>query len=92
MNVNSAEYRTQDKIIVTIHDNLTRFFVVKNVKIDEETHRMLSIAASTMCVQKGILCSALIRAALQQLPKKTTQEYINEVSSHEISMRENNTD
>ena len=78
----------QDKIIVTIHDNLTGLFVVKNVKIDEETHRMLSIAASTLCVQKGHLCAALIRAALQQLPEKTTLEYLDAVTTHDNSKSE----
>lgn len=75
----------QDKIIVTIHDNLTRFFVLKNVKIDEETHRLLSIAASTMTVQKGHLCAALIRAALQHIPEKTTLQYLENVTSHDYS-------
>lgn len=80
----------QDKIIVTIHDNQTGFFVLKNVKIDEETHKLLSIAASTMCVQKGHLCAALIRAALQQLPEKTTLEYLENVTTHDNSMTERN--
>lgn len=41
--------------------------MVKNVKIDDEAHRRLSIAAAKIPAQKGDLCSALIRNALETL-------------------------
>lgn len=44
--------------------------MLKNVKIDEETHRKLSVAAALMGVQKGVLCATLIRAALEFVPEE----------------------
>lgn len=44
--------------------------MVKNVKIDDEAHRRLSIAAAKIQAQKGDLCSALIRNALETLSEE----------------------
>ena len=44
--------------------------MVKNVKIDDEAHRQLSVAAATIQAQKGDLCSALIREALRRFSEE----------------------
>lgn len=40
--------------------------MVKNVKIDDETHRQASMKAAEIQALKGDLCSCLIRAALAE--------------------------
>lgn len=40
--------------------------MVKNVKIDEETHKKVSIKAAEIQALKSDLCSCLIRAALAE--------------------------
>lgn len=52
--------------------------MVRNVKIDDETHKKLSIRASELVLLKGDLASALIEAALENLPPETVVEYIRQ--------------
>lgn len=52
--------------------------MLKNVKIDAETHRLLSMKAAQLSEQKGILCAVLIRAALQQIPEDTLHNLLSE--------------
>jgi hypothetical protein len=54
--------------------------MVRNVKIDDETHRQLSIRASELVLQKGDLASALIDAALEKIPQDELKRYIEEVN------------
>jgi len=51
-------------------------FMDKNVKIDVETHRRLSIKAAEMQVQKSELCAALIRYALDRFDEKEVRKLI----------------
>jgi hypothetical protein len=53
--------------------------MLKNVKIDEETHRKLSVAAAQMGVQKGLLCATLIRAALELVPEEQLRRIAEKV-------------
>ena len=50
--------------------------VVRNVKIDDEVHRKLSIRASETKEQKSDLASALILAALENLPIEVIKDYL----------------
>lgn len=52
--------------------------MVRNVKIDDETHKKLSIRASELVLLKGDLASALIEAALEKLPPETVAEYVGQ--------------
>lgn len=52
--------------------------MVKNVKIDDETHRLLSMKAAALPAQKGDLCSILIRAALIRMDDKTLLDLLKE--------------
>lgn len=51
--------------------------MLKNVKIDAETHRLLSVKAAEIQEQKGILCAVLIRAALQKLSGEELQNMLD---------------
>jgi len=52
--------------------------MVKNVKIDDEAHRMLSVKAAELAAQKGELCSILIRAALQNTPEAELKQLLKD--------------
>lgn len=56
--------------------------MLKNVKIDEETHRLLSVKAAELSILKGNLCSVLIRAAIEKLDDDTikllSEQYEND--------------
>lgn len=52
--------------------------MVKNVKIDDEAHRLLSVRAAELAHQKGDLCSILIRIALEKIDYETLKELIEE--------------
>jgi hypothetical protein len=56
--------------------------MLKNVKIDEETHRELSVRTALLSTQKGLLCAVLIRAGLQ---KFTDEELKMMLSVHVTS-------
>lgn len=60
--------------------------MLKNVKIDSETHRLLSMKAAEIPEQKGILCAVLIRAALEKFTDEELKMMLSDfVTSHEIS-------
>lgn len=48
----------------------------KNVKIDEATHRRVSVAAAQMGVKKGQLFAVLINAALDTLSQDELKELV----------------
>jgi hypothetical protein len=50
--------------------------MVKNVKVDDEAHRLLSVAAAEFTYKKSDLCSVLIRIALEQIDKEKIQEAV----------------
>lgn len=50
--------------------------MVKNVKIDDEAHRLLSVRAAELAQQKGDLCSILIRIALEEIDYEALKELI----------------
>jgi len=56
--------------------------MVKNVKIDDETHRQLSILAAKLPAKKSDLCSVLVRAGIEKLEeeevKKLLEVYVPE--------------
>ena len=54
--------------------------MVRNVKIDDETHRKLSIRASELVMQKGDLASALIDAALAFMRPEDLEKYIQDIN------------
>jgi hypothetical protein len=55
-------------------------YMVRNVKIDDETHRRLSIRASELVMQKGDLASALIDAALANMRPEELKDYIDAIN------------
>lgn len=58
----------------------------KNVKIDVETHRRLSLRAADMQVKKSELASTLIRYALAVLSNKAAEELMEKnVTSYDNS-------
>ena len=59
--------------------------MVKNVKIDDATHRALSVKAAEIEEQKSVLCAVLIRAALQHF----SNEKIKEFTSNYVTIDEN---
>lgn len=50
--------------------------MVKNVKIDDETHRKLSVEAAQLQCKKSDLCSVLVRAAIETLTKDQIRNLI----------------
>jgi hypothetical protein len=63
---------------VTFDENSTGRGMVKNVKIDDETHRRVSIKAAELQVLKSDLCSCLIRAALLEFGTEKIRNLILE--------------
>ena len=59
--------------------------MVKNVKIDDAAHRELSMKAAELEEQKSILCSVLVRAALQHF----SNEKLKELTSNYVTIDEN---
>ena len=55
--------------------------MVKNVKIEDDSHRLLSIEASTLGIKKSDLCTALVYAGLLELPKETVKKYLDIVQN-----------
>lgn len=58
--------------------------MVKNVKIDEETHRLMSMKAAKLQVHKNTIASALIELGLS-MPDEAILRAIFDVTSHENS-------
>lgn len=50
--------------------------MVKNVKIDDETHRRLSIEAAQLGCKKSDLCSVLVRAAIDGHTKEQMRNLV----------------
>ena len=50
--------------------------MLKNVKIAESVHRLMSIRASQMGIYRGDLCTALLLAALEELDESTIRKYL----------------
>lgn len=50
--------------------------MVKNVKIDDETHRRLSVEAAEIQCKKSDLCSVLVRAAIETLTRDQMRNLI----------------
>jgi len=61
--------------------------MVKNVKIDDETHRAMSIKAATLKAQKNKLSSILIRVALAKFTDAEIQQFL---SSYADSIEDEN--
>lgn len=59
--------------------------MVKNVKIDDEVHRQLSIRASETSTKKSDLASALVLAGLDHLPQEVINTYVFMVTSNKNS-------
>lgn len=56
--------------------------MVKNVKLDDEVHRSLSIKAGELTCKKSDLCSALVLAALARMTDEEIRTYLDSVTSH----------
>lgn len=62
--------------------------MVKNVKIDAEVHRLLSIRAAKTTTKISDLASALILAALENVPTEVLNSYLFMVTSTEKRAQE----
>lgn len=50
--------------------------MVKNVKIDDETHRQLSILAAKLPAKKSDLCAVLVRAGIEKLEEEEVKKLL----------------